>query len=204
MNKFFLTQFYKVSENKASRNAWPCVNELILALVMCNCTIKLLQEMKKKRNRSKLCECYHWEFWQQTVACWFPCAYVCKWLIVNGERVALWGLVGIQSHPHCHTVRQAERVPGANVTVWKGAKTGGIKRHRCYFWLANAICCLLRVYSRRPFQSVRGCNEKDDRHRKLVLTRMKLFIQKKMPSIGTDSEAIDRSCKTNLRKILIY
>lgn len=39
----------KVSENKASRNAWPCVNELILALVMCNCTIKLLQEMKEKK-----------------------------------------------------------------------------------------------------------------------------------------------------------
>ncbi len=76
----------------------------------------------------------------------------------------------------------------------------GKKRHRCYFWLANAICCLLRVHSRRPFQSVRGCNEKDDRHRKLVLTRMKLFTQQKKPS---NSEVIDRSRKTNSGRTLI-
>lgn len=166
---------------------------------MCNCTIKLKTLKEKKLTRSRLCECNHWEIWQQTVACWS----MYEWLIVNGERVALWGLVGIRPHLHCHTMRQAERVPGANVTMWKGAKTGGIKRHRHYFWLANAICCLLRVHSRRPFQSAHGWNEKDDRCRKLVLTKIKLFTQQKMPSTGTDSEAIDRSCKTNLRKTLI-
>ncbi len=54
-------------------------------------------------------------------------------ICVNGEGVAMWGLASIQSHLHCHTVRQAERGPGANVTMWKGVMTGGEKKTQVLF-----------------------------------------------------------------------
>ncbi len=173
---------------------WPCVNDLIPAKVMCNCTINYYRRRESESDPN----CMNISLiigWFGSKPWYVGLVHMCEWW--RGHYV---GARGIQSHLHCHTVRQAERGPGANVTMWKGVMTGGEKRHRCYFWLANAICCLLRVHSRRPFQSVCGCNDKGDRPRKFVLTRIKLFTQQKMPS---NSEAIYRSHKTISGRTLI-